>query len=483
MLRSARQTQPLSRFARIASAGATLLFLALGSCGTSVHAATQAAGRLPNIILLFADDLGYGDIQPFGSPRWKTPHLNAMADSGMRFTSFYATPVCSMSRACLMTGCYSARVSMPGVLFPNSRIGLHPDELTIAEVLKQKGYETACVGKWHLGHLDPFLPTRQGFDSYFGIPYSNDMALDPEHANFAADCNFRNGLTAETARAHVKRHDVPLLRGTEIIEYPADQSTLTQRYTAEAIKFLRDHHDRPFFLYLPHAMVHAPLAASREFEGRSGGGLLGDAVEELDWSVGQILKTIDELQLNENTLVVFTSDNGAAAGSSAPWRGKKGTNFEGGVREPCLMRWTGKIPAGTTCPQIAGNIDLLPTFASLAVVALPEHVTRDGRDLSPLLVDPHAGPVRSTHLYFMANQSLAGIREGEWKLLIRAPTQPAARGKAAANLPILYNLLKDPTESTDVAVDHPEIVARLQDEARRREQEINANQRPIGRAD
>jgi arylsulfatase A len=450
----------------------------------------NAAEDRPNIVLIFVDDLGYGDIGPFGNTQVKTPQLDKFAAEGMKFTSFYATPVCSMSRACLMTGCYNARVSIPGVLFPGSQIGLHPDEITLAEVLKQQGYATTCIGKWHLGHREPFLPTKQGFDSYFGIPYSNDMAIDPQHARFATDCVFRDGMTAETARVKAIRNRVPLLRGEEVVEYPADQTTLTQRYTAEAVKFIHEHRAAPFFVYLPHTMVHLPLAASDDFRGKSGGGLLGDAIEELDWSVGQIMQAIKDEELDEKTLVIFTSDNGAAVGSSAPWRGKKGSNFEGGVREPCIMRWPGRIPAGATCNEIAGNIDLLPTFAKLVGVELAKDRVLDGRDIASLMFDPKAGPVRDTHLYFTANQTVAAIRQNEWKLFL---TKPAAKAKgkngkaasgansdAAQSGPALYNLASDPGETKNVAAEHPDIVAKLKAEAAQREAEIKEQRRPAG---
>jgi arylsulfatase A len=446
-----------------------LLFLS-----NSLSAAEPRAN--PNIVLIFADDLGYGDIGPFGNTKVRTPHLDKFAAEGMKFTSFYATPVCSMSRACLLTGCYNTRVSIPGVLFPGSQIGLHSDETTLAEIVKQKGYATICIGKWHLGHREPFLPTKQGFDAYFGIPYSNDMTIDPKHARFAKDCLFREGMTEEKARGEALRRTVPLMRGEEIVEYPADQSTLTQRYTEEAIKFIRAHGEKPFFVYLPHTMVHAPLAASDAFRGKSGGGLLGDAIEELDWSVGQIMQTLKELSLDEKTLVFFTSDNGAAAGSSAPWRGKKGSSFEGGVREPCLMRWPGKIPAGTTCNQIAGNIDLLPTFAKLVGAELPKDRVLDGRDITSLMFDPKAASVRDTHLYFAGNGRLAAIRQGDWKLFLQAGD---GTDKGAA----LYNLNKDPSEVGNVAADHPEIVAKLRAEAAKREAEINEHKRPAGRVE
>ena len=445
----------------------------------------------PNIVLIFVDDMGYGDIGPFGNTKLKTPHLDKLAAGGMKFSSFYATPVCSMSRACLLTGCYNARVSIPGVLFPRSQIGLHPDEVTLADVVKQKGYATICIGKWHLGHREPFLPTKQGFDAYFGIPYSNDMTIDPQHARFASDCVFREGMTEEKARAEAIRNTVPLMRDAQVVEYPADQSTLTQRYTAEAVKFMRQHKSQPFFVYLPHTMVHVPLAASEGFRGKSGGGLLGDAIEEIDWSVGQIMQTLQELQLDERTLVIFTSDNGAAVGSSAPWRGKKASNFEGGVREPCIMRWPGKIPAGTTCSQIAGNIDLLPTFARLVGADLPTDRVLDGQDITSLMFDPNAGPVRDTHLYFAANQNVVAIRQGDWKLFLPVPAPEAGNKKAKAakkngpdsSRPQLYNLSVDPVEANDVAADQPQIVARLQAEAERREAEIKEHRRPAGQLD
>lgn len=443
----------------------------------------------PNIVLIFVDDMGYADIGPFGATKVKTPQLDKFAAEGMKFTSFYATPVCSMSRACLMTGCYNARVSIPGVLFPGSQIGLHSDEVTLAEIVKQKGYYTICIGKWHLGHREPFLPTKQGFDSYFGIPYSNDMTIDTQHAQFAKDCEFRDGMTEEKARTESIKHTVPLMRGSEVVEYPADQSTLTKRYTAEATKFIREHKADPFFIYLPHTMVHIPLAASERFRGKSNNGLLGDAIEELDWSVGKIMQTLKELQLDEKTLVIFTSDNGAATGSSSPWRGKKGSNYEGGVREPCLMRWPGRIPAGSTCNQIAGNIDLLPTFAKLVGVEPPKDRVLDGRDITPLMFDSNSGPVRDTHLYFTAQQNLAAIRQGDWKLFLTEPTSGAGAKKKAAKKtpaeadstgPVLYNIAADPSETKDVAADHPEIVAKLQAEAARREAEIKELRRPAG---
>ncbi len=448
--------------------------------------AVGAAERPPNIVLIFVDDLGYGDIGPFGGTKVPTPHLDQLAKQGRKFTSFYATPVCSMSRACLMTGCYNTRVSIPGVLFPNSDIGLHPDEWTIADVAKQKGYRTKCIGKWHLGHHEAFLPTKQGFDSYLGIPYSNDMTLDIRNPKFAADCVFRESMDRTKAVAQAIKHTVPLMRDEEIIEYPVDQSTLTKRYTEAAVEFIRAQKDQPFLLYLPHTMVHIPLAASEVFRNRHPNDLLAAAIEEVDWSVGEIMKTLDELKLEQDTLVIFTSDNGAAVGSSLPWRGKKASQFEGGVREPCIMRWPGKIPSNTTCDAIAGNIDVLPTIAKLLGVSLPTERKLDGVDIQGLMFDQDNSVGRDTHLYFAANQQLAGIRVKEWKLLL---TMPTPNKKQAANQkqpedgqgPWLFNLQLDPKESRNVAQEHPEIVEQMKAEAARREEAIKREQRPAGK--
>lgn len=464
------------------------LFAALFALCLSISSASLFAddAPLPNVVLIFVDDLGYGDVSPFGHAKVTTPHLDRMAAEGTKFDCFYATPVCSMSRACLMTGCYNVRVSVPGVLFPRDAIGLHPDEVTLADLLKQKGYATTCIGKWHLGHREEFVPTKQGFDSYFGIPYSNDMTIDAKHARFADDCVFREGFTRESALEKEIRHTVPLMRNEEIVEYPADQATLTKRYTQEAVAFIKGNKDRPFFLYLPHTMVHLPLAASENFLGKSGEGVLGDAILEIDWSVGQIMQTLKEEGLDERTLVIFTSDNGAATGSSAPWRGKKATVYEGGVREPCIMRWPGKIPAGATCPSIAGNVDLLPTFAKLVGAELPTDRELDGRDISSLMFHPDGPPVRTSHLHFTGAGALGAYREGDWKVVLprpRNPRQNQAAGQGKLTNLELYDLAKDPYETTDVSADHPEVAARLQAEAERQAKEIRDRRRPAGKAE
>jgi arylsulfatase A-like enzyme len=459
---------------RIMNHTPTLITALLLVLPAALHAADAPKLTVkPNIVLIFIDDMGYADIGPFGNAQVRTPNLDKFASEGMKFTSFYATPVCSMSRACMMTGCYNVRVSIPGVLFPRHDIGLNPDEITLAEIVKQKGYATCAIGKWHLGHHPKFLPTRQGFDHYFGLPYSNDMGASRK-AN----------------------PPLPLFNDEKVIETEPDQSQLTRRYTEETVQFIRAHQAGPFFVYLPHTMIHAPLAASAAFKDKSKLGFLGDAIEEIDWSVGQIMATLKELKLDDNTLVIFTSDNGPAHRPAPPFRGNKGTSFEGGVREPCIMRWPGKIPAGTTCPQIAGNIDMLPTFAKLIGVEPPTDRVIDGRDITSLMFNPKAGPVRDTHLYFGGNK-LAAIRQGDWKLFLNTPgdatqaesdaedgkkaKKAGAKKKGDTSPPGLYDLARDAGETKDVAAAHPDIVARLREEAKKREAEILQNQRPAGK--
>lgn len=430
--------------------------LVLSYTALAAAAATSPATKATNVIILFVDDMGYADIEPFGNKTLRTPHLQRFAQEGMRFTNFYATPVCSMSRASLLTGCYSARISMPGVLFPSNRIGLHPDEITFAEVAKSRGYATMLIGKWHLGHLPEFLPTHQGFDQYFGLPYSNDMKQS------------RNGYPP-----------LPLYRNTQVIESEPDQSQLTRRYTEEAIKFLEAKQAEPFLLYLPYTMIHAPVAASERFKGKSAEGIVGDSIEEIDWSVGQIMETLRRLKIDEQTLVIFTSDNGPDRRPAPPFSGSKGTNLEGGVREPCLMRWPGHIPAGTTCDKIAGNIDVLPTLTKVFGAELPKDRAIDGRDLSALLADPNAPAGRDTHLYFNAGQKLEAIRQGKWKLFLVNPAK--RKDEPTREIPALYDVTTDQAELTNVAVQNPTVVARLTAEAKERVDEIEAHKRPIGK--
>ncbi len=469
------------------SAPLTRLVSAALVAGTLASTATLArADERPNIVLIFTDDQGYGDVGCFGAEGFKTPHLDRMAEEGIRFTDFYVgCPVCSGSRAALLTGCHYPRVSMSPVLFPGSKTGLNPKEITIAEVVKPLGYATACIGKWHQGHLPPFLPTRQGFDYYFGIPYSNDMTIDPA-MRLAADVVLREGMTPQRIRSEKPiRNKVPLLRGQEVIEYPVDQATLTRRYTEEAIRFMREHRDEPFLVYLPHSMCHVPLFASAEFRDRAGRSLFGAVIEELDWSVGQILRTLKELKLDEKTLVIFTTDNGAASGSSKPLRAKKGSLYDGGIRVPCIMRWPGKIPAGRVCSEVAATIDLLPTIAQLTGGKTPDDRVIDGKSIWPLMQGlPEA---KSPHeAYIVIHGGKAALRSGQWKFY---PWPEGAdrrrRGQPAPPRPQgppvqLYDVSVDIGETNNVAGEHPEVVSHLQELVAAHREDLSLNRRPAG---
>jgi arylsulfatase A-like enzyme len=436
----------------------TCFFILLALLSGGVVQAEQATK--PNIILINIDDMGYADIEPFGNTLLRTPHLQKLAEAGRKFTSFYAAPTCTMSRARLMAGCYNPRVSLSAVLFPGNKTGLNPDEITIAEVLKPKGYATACVGKWHLGDQPEFLPTRQGFDSFFGLPYSNDM---------------------HTKRKYKGKFcpPLPLMRDEETIEIEPDQAYLTRRYTEETVKLINDKKDEPFFIYLAHTMVHFPLAASAEFKGKSKMGLIGDTIEEIDWSVGQILQTLDELELAENTLVIFTSDNGPAKRAAPPLRGEKGTNWEGGVRVPTIMRWPGNIPADTLCEHIAGMIDILPTFAAIADFPMDPKRIIDGKNILSLMTEETPDPVRDTELYYQGGRKHPdGIRQGDWKLLVEYPQRTK---KPVQGGPWLFNLKEDIAEASNVASEHSDIVERLTQELHERDAELTQNMRPLGR--
>jgi arylsulfatase A len=451
------------------------LTAALGSTALRCRTA-PAANDTPNVIIIFTDDQGFGDLGNFGSPLIRTPHLDKMAREGRRFTSFYsASPVCSPSRAALLTGCYPPRVGVPEVLWPDSRYGLNPDEITIADMLRECGYATTCIGKWHLGDRPEMLPTRHSFDSYFGIPYSNDMYIDPNMI-LAEDVLLREGMTADRIRTEKPEHNlVPLMRDEEVIEYPCDQTTITQRYTEEAVKFIKANRDRPFFIYLPHTMPHIPLFVSDKFRGTSARGLYGDVIEEIDWSVGEILRALKEYNLDARTLVIFTSDNGpwnlseGEGGSAGPLRGYKFQTYEGGMREPCIMRWPGKIPADTLSLEVAGTIDLLPTIAGLAGASVPTDRVIDGKDIWPLM---SGGPeVRSPHeaYFYYSGNLLEAVRSGKWKL----------RRSGAARF---YELHEDLTDSRILADNHPAIYRRLDeamnnldgDDLRKVQEEISA---------
>ncbi len=429
----------------------TILATFLLSPLTVLRAAQASPPVKPNIVIIFIDDMGYADIVPFGATKQKTPNLDRMAREGMKLTSFYAAPVCSVSRAQLLTGCYGARVSVPGVFFPGGKNGLNPKEFTIAERLKERGYATAMMGKWHVGDQPEFLPTRQGFDHYFGFPYSNDMLKKSKETG---------------------QRVVPLLRDDKVAELLTEeqQTRLVERYTDEAVKFMRASKDQPFLLYLAHNAVHTPIHPGAAFRGKSANGRFGDWVEETDWSVGRVLDTLRELKLDERTLVIFTSDNGpwlirgADGGSAGPLRGGKGGTWEGGMREPTLAWWPGQIAPGSVCDAVAGTIDLLPTAVALAGGTVPAEPVIDGRDLSPLLFGKTRESQREAHYYFHEYE-LQAVRQGPWKLAI-AP-QSESMGKAVAadaggRAPRLYHLDQDIGERTNLAGQHPEIVKRLQ---------------------
>jgi len=417
----------------------------LGMPGRSAGASESKPDRRPNFVVIFTDDQGYQDVGCFGSPDINTPCLDKMAAEGRKFTDFHvAAPVCTPSRAALLTGCYPQRVSLPHVLFPASKSGISPNEVTIAELLKTRGYATACIGKWHLGHLPPFLPTRHGFDSYFGIPYSNDMHSEKR-----------------------KEPPIPLMRDEKILEQPAVQETLTERYTAEAIKFITANKDRPFFVYLPHTMPHTPLHVSERFKGKSKRGLYGDVIECIDWGVGQILETLAKLGLDKHTLVVFTSDNGPwlvkreHGGAALPLRSGKGTTYEGGMRVPCIMRWSGRIPADSTCGELTSTMDLLPTFARLAGAKPPADRVIDGKDIWPLMAGAKGAKTPHDAFFYYHGLHLQAVRSGDWKLILERTEKRRGKKPPRKIAQALYNLGEDIGERNDVSAAHPDVVKRL----------------------
>ncbi len=429
------------------------------------------AAEKPNFLVIFCDDQGYQDLGCFGSPNIKTPNVDSLAAEGMRFTDFYSGYcVCSASRASLLTGCYQPRVSMPGVLGPHTRVALHPDEVTIADMLKSKGYATMCIGKWHVGDTPQTLPTEQGFDTYLGLPYSNDMARKKGWGNNPPDLD----KIWKEKRWDIYNND--LYRDKKSVESPVDQTKLTDRYTDEAVKFIAANKDKPFFLYFASSMPHVPLFVNDERYDPDPHKAYKLTIEHIDASVGRMLKALDDAGVADNTFIAYTSDNGPwlskkhHGGSALPLRAGKGTTYEGGMREPCVMRWPARIKPGQTCEQVAATIDLLPTFAALVGAELPKDRPIDGLDFSALLDDPQAAsPHDKAGYFYYKNSKPEAIRLGKWKLHLK-------------NKPELYDLRADIGESTNVADANPEVVKQLRAAAAKYDADLQANKRPPWRA-
>jgi len=417
----------------------------------------------PNIILINCDDLGYGDLGCYGSTLHSTPALDRMAGEGMRFTDFYmAAPVCSPSRAAMMTGCYPQRIGLETgceilVLRPGEPIGLSAEEVTVAEILKDAGYITKIIGKWHCGDQPEFLPTRHGFDSWYGIPYSNDMGITKRHPDFPP---------------------LPLMRDEEVIQEQPDQAALTERYVEEGVRFVRENAESSFFLYFAHMYVHVPLYTPQRFLEQSQNGKYGAAVEHIDWCMAVLFYELQRLDLDSKTLVIFTSDNGGApqhGASNAPLRGRKGTTWEGGMRVPCIMRWPGVIPAGTECGEIATAMDLLPTLARLAGKEAPRDRIIDGKDILPLMLDTSETSSPYEIFYYYREHELQAARMGGWKLHLMSGE--------------LYDLREDVGETTDVAEEYPDVARDLKERAEVCRQDLGdsatgasgENRRPCGR--
>ena len=450
-------------------------------CCASVPFATGAEAK-PNFVIIFADDQGYGDLGCFGSKKIKTPNIDRMAKEGRRFTNFMvASPVCTPSRAALLTGCYPKRVGMhQHVLFPSSQKGLNPKEHTIADHLKAQGYATACFGKWHLGHHPETLPRQNGFDVYFGIPYSNDMNYPDNKGKprVPSDDLWRDQESA------VKLWNTPLIENESIVELPVDQRTVTRRYTDRAIHFIRENKDGPFFLYLPHTMPHIPLYVPEDVYDPDPENAYTCVIEHIDAEVGRVMNTIRELGLSENTYVIYTSDNGPwlqfknHGGSAGPLRAGKGTTFEGGQRVPCVMWGPGRIPAGTECNELVGTIDMLPTIAALTKSPLPTDRKIDGLDVSGLLTGDAIKSPRDEFIHYTSQGRLEGIRKGKWKLLVKQPrVRRRANQPVAAPEVMLFDLMADLGEKSNLAQSNPEVVKTLQARMTELDDEIESNSR------
>ncbi|MBT5073900.1 MAG: sulfatase [Kordiimonadaceae bacterium] len=477
-----------------------LVVIAILASSSFIGLKAQAQER-PNFVVIFTDDQGYGDLGSYGSPDIRTPNIDDIAAEGMTFTSFYAAVFCGPSRAALMTASYPPRNALDFNHFPNAKTGINSGEVTIAEMLKEQGYATIHLGKWHLGDVAEFMPLEHGFDEYFGIPYSNDMwrfhdaitrteNSDPrliaaiERANYTGSPDIGHPFDESLGK-----NDLPLYHNSEIIEYNPDQTLLTKRYTEHALDFIEKNKDGPFFLYLAHAMPHMPIFASEKFKGKSIRGLYGDTIEEIDWGVGEIIAKLKELGIDDNTVVVFTSDNGPwlqygiDAGSAGPLRDGKATVYEGGIRVPGIVRWPGKIPAGARSSEIVSNMDLMPTFAHLAGADLPSDRVLDGRNIWDLLSGKTMKGPHNEFYYYGGNPAeneanLMAVRQGRWKLHFKKENRRAVMPLKGVEL---YDLHRDVSEKYNRSEDHPDVVARLEQLAKEFNASLIENIRPLGR--
>lgn len=474
---------------------------------TAFQPEKKPASIQPNIVVIFMDDMGYADLSCYGSTTISTPNIDQLAANGMKFTDFHvAASICTPSRTALLTGCYPQRLGLPKVIFPESKdnpgnTGINPEEQTIAELLKGRGYATSMAGKWHLGDKKMFLPTQHGFDQYFGVPYSNDMTIAPDMV-LSENALLRNGMTKEMIQNYAslkianKNHQTPLMKNNEVIEFPADQSTLTKRYTEFCLDFINQQAGKsPFFMYLAHTMPHIPISASKDFIGKSKGGLYGDVIEEIDWSVGEIIKALDKKGVLDNTLVIFTSDNGPwlsygnHGGSAGILRGGKFDIFEGGFRVPCIMSLPGVIPKGKVSNEFITSLDIVPTICEMTGTDLPSKKI-DGINVLPVLKGKKMRKMlNNRYFYYFSENKLTAIRRDKWKYIIpinyRVVTNPGKDGKNGKAEPYqqgeaLYNLEKDISESKNVITENPEIAKELRTALEAFEQTIKKEARPVG---